>query len=89
MVKQLEGFDCYDCGVDTHEIQEYFSVHDVIWDHVAWEDPSIILCIGCTEDRLMRELNEFDFMDAPVNQGCFGMSERMRNRTGHVGPIRV
>ena len=43
-------------------------VHDEIWKTVRPEG-SGMLCIGCVEDRLGRQLTASDFTDAPVNDG--------------------
>jgi hypothetical protein len=40
-----------------------------------------LLCIGCLERRLGRELEPVDFTDAPLNYGS-RKSERLRQRLG-------
>jgi len=54
-------------------------VTDEVWN-AAWPTGRGMLCIGCLEDRLGRQLTSDDFTDAPINQGVFGYSERLRQR---------
>lgn len=69
---------CNDCKVDTHDIQEYYSVYDAIC-HEATKDTKIMLCIGCLENRLGRQLNKDDFTDYPINY-VFLQSDRLIDR---------
>ena len=75
----MDAFICLDCGVNTHEINEYYMVTDELWESVV---PEIygMLCIGCLERRIGRLLNSSDFIDCPVNDGIFGLSDRVLNR---------
>jgi len=73
---------CLDCGVDTYEINEYYTVHDELWLLCHPEDYGM-LCIGCLEKRLGRRLDYRDFIDAPINNGFFEQSERLRERLRH------
>lgn len=75
-------FECVDCEVNTHFINEYYMVQFELWNSVTIHQNSGMLCIGCLEDRLGRELTTEDFIEAPINYGCFGWSERMKNRLG-------
>ena len=77
------NFICADCKVDTSfdGVNEYYMVHKHIWDeHGASED---MLCIGCLEQRMGRELTSLDFTDAPVNSDD-SRSDRLMNRQGRV-----
>lgn len=58
--------DCTDCGADTKT--EYYMLEHDLWMKVNNGRRQGFLCIGCVEVRLGRELNAFDFLDAPVNQ---------------------
>lgn len=63
---------CRYCGVDTYETEEYYMVTDEVWStvNVDSEGEAIsfgMLCIGCVESRLGRQLTRKDFTDAPVN----------------------
>ena len=70
---------CMDCQVDTGEINEYYMVHDEVWLFANPND-SGILCVGCLEMRLGRELASSDFPDYPINQGFFEQSDRLKSR---------
>jgi hypothetical protein len=75
----FKEFECIDCSVNTHFIREYYMVQFDLWYSVANEG---MLCIGCLEDRLGRNLTPEDFIDAPINYGIFGFSDRMKDRLG-------
>lgn len=76
-------FVCLDCQVNTSDINEYYMVHNHIWNRIVPEG-SGMLCIGCLETRLGRELNFGDFTDALINHpdGAFlkPHSERLYHR---------
>lgn len=74
-----EVFECAACSINTLHIDEYYMVTDEIW-LTAWPDKRGMLCIGCLEDRLGRQLTSDDFTDAPINQGYFPYSERLAQR---------
>lgn len=69
---------CVDCGWDTAPVDEhgepvspseYYTVHDDLW-HAAGMSSAPgagMLCIGCLEGRIGRQLHAADFTDAPVN----------------------
>jgi len=80
-------FDCFDCQQNTAEIDEYFMIHNELWDIVTAPPKKggyrILLCIGCTEDRLGRKLTKDDFTDCPLNTGELDFnphSDRMKDR---------
>jgi hypothetical protein len=74
---------CVDCDFDTFNGEDYF-VQDAIWKAASEASPRLpggrgVLCIGCLERRLGRELTRADFViDNPLNQD--GLSDRMRDR---------
>lgn len=74
-------FQCNDCGVCTLHINEYYMVHNGLWE-VATEDmySDGMLCIGCLEARLGGKLTADDFTDAPINHGVFEQSARLQQR---------
>ena len=72
-------FECAACGVNTLHINEYYMVTDEVWQ-AAWPRQRGMLCIGCLENRLGRELTASDFTDAPINRGVFDYSERLAAR---------
>ena len=69
-------FDCMDCGVDTKEINEYYSVTDEVWLKANPGDFGM-LCISCLENRLGRPLTGSDFTGAPINR-IFKQSDRLK-----------
>lgn len=84
VVEDPEEFsmNCYGCGVDTNENGEYYMVQFEIWQTVIpREQQRKILCIGCLEGYLGRELVSEDFIEAPLNY-CPSESERLMNRLG-------
>ena len=79
-ISMMYAFRCLGCGVDTLWLKEYYMIHKDIW-LIANSDDDGMLCIGCVESRLGRELNACDFTDAPVNSLEFGpKSDRLLNR---------
>lgn len=51
-----EAWDaCLDCGIHTTDIGEYFMVQNTLWRKVC-PAPRAMMCIGCLEKRLGREL---------------------------------
>ena len=71
---------CLDCGVDTDAIDEYYMVHDPIWEQ-AHPEIGGQLCIGCLEHRLGRTLTASDFTDEPINTNPdFKSSPRLMSR---------
>ena len=69
-------YNCMDCGVDTTKIDEYYGVRDEVWLEANPADFGI-LCIGCLETRLGRQLNRADFTDYPINR-IFPQSDRLK-----------
>lgn len=62
---------CADCGVDTDDIHEFYMVNDELWLQavpIQKENESRVLCVGCLERRIGRQLTSKDFTDAPVNR---------------------
>ena len=72
-------FECAACSINTLHINEYYMVTDEVWQ-AAWPRQRGMLCIGCLENRLGRELTASDFTDAPINRGYFKYSERLAAR---------
>lgn len=72
-------FECAACSINTLHINEYYMVTDEVWQ-AAWPRQRGMLCIGCLENRLGRELTASDFTDAPINRGVFDYSERLAAR---------
>jgi hypothetical protein len=76
------SMNCRGCGVDTDAIDEYYMVQFDLWRiHVPQEFQRHVLCIGCLEGYLGRQLISEDFIEAPVNY-TKDKSERLLNRMG-------
>jgi hypothetical protein len=77
---------CVDCEFDTFAGREYYTVNDTVWEAASKASPPLpggrgLLCIGCLERRLGRELTCADFpSDNPLNQRGDSLSDRIRNR---------
>lgn len=73
---------CLDCGVDTDEINEDYTVTADVWLTAHPMDDGS-LCIGCLEERLGRQLTTNDFVKAGINYPQEGFtSARMIDRVG-------
>lgn len=79
-------FICADCNMDTapKSGNEYYAVVNEIWQTAKGGD--CILCIGCLEARLNRELKPADFSHAAINF-IFPQSDRLAAR--FLTPRRV
>jgi len=75
-------FTCIDCGINTKDIEEYYMVKDHIWE--SYGSRNGMLCIGCLEKRMSRQLNPDDFSDCPLNHSdLWKKSSRLLNRLGY------
>jgi hypothetical protein len=78
---ECSGFSCMDCSGNTLHLNEFYMVHDHVWDSVISKaETRGMICIGCLELRLGRLLNAADFTDAPVNSGFVERSPRLIDR---------
>jgi hypothetical protein len=81
--KKGPTFLCLDCKEDTAESGEYpFMLLPGVWREA---NPAVegMLCVGCIEARLQRELTHEDFIFCPLNLiGVFQGSDRLRERMG-------
>lgn len=76
---------CVECGIDTDQIGEYFSLKDEVWKAAEHAETDHMLCIGCLEARIGRKLVPADFTDAPINSpGRWPHSDRMKDRLGYA-----
>jgi len=73
---------CVDCAVNTIAIDEYYMVHDHLWERAGMATDGGMLCIACLETRLGRDLKRTDFTDAPINQVTDRRSAHLRDRLG-------
>lgn len=78
----MTDWDCAICGSDTQ--LEYYMVHDEIWKQFG-VDP--LLCLGCLESRMGRELDSSDFTDCLLNEVDMGWdkSPRLVDRLERIG----
>ena len=74
------GAGCVDCHEDYDEC---YMVHDEVWRQTGLGGDDGQLCIGCLENRLKRQLNPTDFIDAPINEMReLSRSLRLESRLG-------
>lgn len=65
-MKRAPDFTCKDCGENTAAINEYYMVLRRLWNFYA---PGVrMLCVGCLEKRMGRELQPGDFHPCRVNE---------------------
>lgn len=57
---------CLDCGENTSQMKEHYFVRSDVWFSVMDSEVGMI-CIGCLETRLGRQLVGADFTDAWIN----------------------
>ncbi len=80
MHKSRKPFLCLDCHIDTGKANEYYYLKQDIWGKIhnsIWG----MLCIGCAEARLGRQLTKDDFTDATINKPKYPkMSMRFLSR---------
>ncbi len=59
-------FICLDCRIDTSKANELYMLQDETWKLTGLGKVGM-LCIGCIEDRIGRELTATDFNDSYLN----------------------
>lgn len=75
---------CDGCGRDTVSPPfEWYTVHDQIWAETGLGTHDAVLCVGCLEQRLGRQLQPEDFPDVPTNKPQVNDSERLLDRKGY------
>lgn len=75
-------FLCLDCKQDTGKMREHYFIHTELWLKVV---DSIVgmLCVGCLEARLGRNLVPSDFTNCTVNNPKYEpKSARLMQRMG-------
>ncbi len=78
--KSRKKFLCLDCKVDTGLAGEHYMLIDKTWLSVVDSNKGM-LCIGCIEKRLGRQLCPDDFNNSYVNNLNFGTrSVRLMSR---------
>lgn len=66
MANKRKKFLCLDCSVDTGKLNEHYFIQTPIWMQVVGSNKGM-LCIGCLEGRLGRQLTKADFTDCTIN----------------------
>lgn len=64
--KSRKKFQCIDCKIDTGKIGEHYMLIDSTWFQAHCSKTGM-LCIGCLEQRLGRQLIAGDFNQSHVN----------------------
>lgn len=73
-------FLCLDCRVDTGKIGEHYFVHTDLWMKAVGSKTGM-LCIGCLEARINRQLTGDDFPDITINSPRYERkSQRLMER---------
>lgn len=78
--RSRKKFLCQDCQIDTGKNNEFYFIKTELWLSVM---PTIngMLCIGCLENRLGRQLTATDFTSASINSPQHGQkSLQLLNR---------
>lgn len=74
------NFNCMDCKQCTSCMNEYYMVQTEVWEQaIPKSKRRKLICLGCLEKRLGRELTRADFTDAPINN-IYQNSDRMMDR---------
>jgi len=75
-------FRCLDCRTDTNRIGEVYTLQEHVWKSVAGTYDGM-LCVGCFEKRLGRQLTTKDFsQDNGLNGPTIFHSKRLKSRLG-------
>jgi hypothetical protein len=89
---ELRASMCIDCKADIYTIREYFMVTKKVWKASGLKYDGGMLCVGCLEKRIGRELTQEDFPVVPLNadEGVWGeKSERLRQRQRQARPLEL
>lgn len=71
---------CLDCKVDTGQLREHYFVDLELWLGAVGSKVGM-LCVGCLETRIGRQLKASDFTSAHINNPkLYDMTDRLRNR---------
>ena len=77
------GSFCMDCHLNTSTMREFFMLDQDTWDSIIrLSEQDGMLCIGCVEVRLGRELEPADF-DPDWRHLCPQPSSRLLKRRGY------
>jgi hypothetical protein len=76
-----------DCGTDAIAIGEFYMVRDTVWARSGLGENDGMLCIGCLERRIGRELRGVDFFECSLeDEPWCGRSARYADRLGRGRP---
>jgi hypothetical protein len=78
MHKSKRKWLCVDCSRNTQH--EHYFVHNEVWASAGMPECGM-LCVGCLEDRLGRQLTSRDFTSAHINNPKTNtMTDLLRSR---------
>lgn len=79
-MKSRKKFLCLDCKVDTGKIGEHYFINTDTWLSVVGSKIGM-LCVGCLEARLSRQLTVEDFPNVTINNVKYERkSQRLMDR---------
>lgn len=88
----LRWFDqCHDCGGRAWtQLCEDYNVRDDIWHQACRAEPVMkddygLLCVGCIERRLGRQLTSADFTGVPRREKSARLLDRITRPVGYLG----
>lgn len=67
LMSSRKKWKCLHCGVDTGKIGEHYMLKDSVWKKVH-DSSTGMICIGCFERALGRELEPEDFNSSHINR---------------------
>jgi len=81
--RQRRRFLCLGCKEDTGKLMEFYFIHTELWVEATGSKEGM-LCVGCLEERIGRELTPDDFPDVTINKSQYGpKSQRLTDRMSH------
>jgi hypothetical protein len=80
MHKSKTKWLCVDCKDNTSKMKEHYFIRTALWNEAGMGEAGM-LCVGCLEDRIGRNLVSSDFTGAHINDPKRNaMSDRLRSR---------
>lgn len=80
------GNACDSCG----GLNEPYMLKHELWSRVAKGNPKACICLSCVERKIKRSLVDGDFLDAPINNGCFAFhKDNWLNATDYTDFLRL
>lgn len=59
---------CMDCKIETMRNNNYYMIHNELWNKFATADGKGFLCVECLEKRMGRKLTKEDLTDCIANK---------------------